>query len=194
MRIRLRTRIVGTVATAAVLTAVGAPAHADTWFARDTARDVVKLDAGDDDVSKATPAPRRREGDVLALRVSHDERRVRAALVYDRLTRPTGGKQVVHVLSLRTSKGVDVDTILLTDRSDRQGELVDRPCRGVATRVDYAADRVVFNIPSRCLGSPRWVRVGGGVGTMLGERLYVDDALLDGRIRDEMALGPRVPR
>ncbi|WP_157210042.1 hypothetical protein [Nocardioides aequoreus] len=191
---RIRHRLVGVLAAATVLTAVGAPAHADTWFARDTARDVVRLDAGDDDVANAAPAPRRREGDVVALRVSHDERRVRAAIVYDRLTRPTGGKQVVHVLSLRTSKGKDVDTILLTDRSDRQGELADRPCRGVATRVEYAADRVVFNIPSRCLGSPRWVRVGGGIGTMLGERLYVDDALRDGSIRDEMKLGPRVPR
>lgn len=185
----MRTMIVAALVAGA--TVLAGPAHAATWTERDARHDVVTLPAAED-VSQAVPAPDRRQGDVTRIRVDHRQRTVVVTLPHDRLDRPTGRTQAVHVVVLR-SGGRDRTVSLVTDRAHPRGQLLERPCRAARARIDYRADRVRFTVPTTCLGSPRAVRVGGGTGILAGDlQLHADDALLDGRLLDEPVLGPRV--
>lgn len=198
MRIRIATATTAVVAAAA-LAATTAPAHADSHVSRDARGDVVQLAAADDE-SLAEPAPGRKEGDVLRMRVTHGERAVHATIRYHRLSKPRGDDLGLHLLSLKTSKGRLADAVVVTDRRNPQGDVIwawgdaPRTCPGLRTHIDYAADRVRLTVPRSCLGEPRWVRGGGGGSLMQGETLYGDDALLDGSLRREARLGPRVYR
>ena len=190
MRIRIATVL---AVTTSVLVA-GSPAYAASRTFADPAGDVVSLGPADDE-TLAEPAPDRREGDVLSLRVVHAPKQVRAVMRFDELTRPTGRQQTVHVFSIRTSKGAREDVSLLVDRRHRQGVVVERPCRATTTRIDYAADTVRITVPRRCLGKPAWVRMGAGGGTITrAGTLFADDALVDGAIDEELALGQKVRR
>lgn len=191
-------RGVAAIATVAGLVAVGAPTYADTHTARDARHDVQRQPASEN--SEPVLAPGRREGDVLSFRVRHQADRVLLRIRYDRLTRPRHRQQVVHVVSLRTwGTGLSTASLIAT-KDNPQGSLLwegrrpHRTCEGLRTRIDYRADQVVFSVPRECLGNPRWVRAGGGTGTLARHTLWFDDAQLDAGFGEEVTLGPRVYR
>jgi hypothetical protein len=53
---------------------------------------------------------------------------------------------------------------------------------------------VGVSVPRGCLSLPRWVRAGGGSGSMQDHTLYADDAQLDAGVGDDLVLGRRVRR
>lgn len=75
-------------------------------------------------------------------------------------------------------------------------------CRGLGAAYDGAADTVALSVPARCIGSPRWVRLG--VKTRATPRLYADnpgtvffladDGHRGGYRENGIAKGPRIRR
>lgn len=76
------------------------------------------------------------------------------------------------------------------------------PCRGVRASVDEESDTVVVSLPTSCLDSPEWVRVG--VGAFAAEstapdptelEILADDAHRVGDVRERgVAVGGKVRR
>ncbi len=187
-----------TAVMVAGLVAIGAPAHADTITTRDARHDVQRQPPSEN--AEPTLAPSRREGDVISFRVAHRADRVLLRIRYDRLSRPRHRQQVVHVVSMRTWRTGLSTASLIATKDEPQGTLLwegrrpHRTCDGLRTRIDYRADRVIFSVPRECLGNPRWVRAGGGTGTLSRHALWYDDAQLDGGFGEEVTLGRRVHR
>jgi len=75
-------------------------------------------------------------------------------------------------------------------------------CRGLGVAYDGAADTVALSVPARCVGAPRWVRLG--VRTRATPRLYaenpgtvfflVDDGHRGGFRENSIGKGPRIHR
>ncbi len=175
------------------------PEHPHSVTVHDATHDVLRGPA-DSSRPPTTAAARRRQGDVTSMRVVHGEHRVRTTLHYAKLSR-VSRSTMVHVFAFRAPSGVRADLAVLAKAGSWKGESfwdVDgKPratCPGLRSRIDYGADTVRVSVPRNCLDDPRWVRVGGGGGAMVGKRLYADDANRDGRIGDDVALGARVYR
>lgn len=75
-------------------------------------------------------------------------------------------------------------------------------CRGLRVRYDGAADTVSLSVPARCIGAPRWVRLG--VRATATPRLYAeapgtvffltDDGHRSSYRENSIARGPRIHR
>ena len=189
--------LVATVAAAACTTLLATPALAQTRTTQDAAGDVV---SGPEEVDiPTTPEPDRTAADVTSLRVEHRRHVVRLVLREAEVPEMTGDDLAVHILSLRTSEGKRAELDLVTSADRPQGQRVwsfgeRTSCRGLRTTVSYADDEVRVTIPRRCLSAPRWVKVGGGAGVLEGDRVFADDASLDGEVRQDVVLGPKVFR
>lgn len=208
MRIR-RTTLAGTAAATALIAVVGpvgaASAHSHTTT--DPRHDVTRVDTSSDDTETMTVDPTRANGDVTSLRVVHGPSRVSLTMRFVSLPRPRGHVFTFHAFSIKTDEDKRFDLSLTPQRRHPQGErdLSRRNgspvrCHGLHSHVDYAHAVVRASIPRECLSSPRWVRVGAGSGTFDGDldadqlSVYGDDASRAGRVRDYLALGPRVRR
>ena len=75
-------------------------------------------------------------------------------------------------------------------------------CRGLSVAYDGAADTVALSVPARCIGSPRWVRLGVKV-TASPEAdpeaqtmtiYFADDAHRGGLRENSIGKGPRIRR
>jgi hypothetical protein len=66
----------------------------------------------------------------------------------------------------------------------------------VSHSIDYAANVVQIGVPRSCLSSPRWVRLGYGSVSSGADFStgWGDDALLDGTVKDDLALSGRLYR
>jgi hypothetical protein len=188
-----------TLAAAAVsaLVLVPLPAYAETVTTHDASGDVRSQSASEEGPTE--PAPDRVEGDVLTMRVLHGPRNVRVNLHSARLTR-TPGLEAVHSVTFLTDEGRSAELAVHVTSGDWQGEDVwtvgdeDRTCRGLHTYVSYRTETVRVVVPRTCLSSPRWVRVGGGSGFLVGEKLYADDVNRDDAFGHEARLGGKVRR
>ncbi|MGA8209735.1 MAG: hypothetical protein WB441_05530 [Nocardioidaceae bacterium] len=194
-----------TAACAAVLALGGAPAGAAVPD-QDTVSGFTVLDARHDVVRGSTessrvparPAPRRRQGDVVALTATHGGDRVRVTMRYAELDRLPGAL-TVHTFAFRTDAGRFAELGLLAHDGNWAGEPVwtvrgreSEPCAGLRTAIDYRRNTVRVVVPRDCLSDPRWVRVGGGGGSLVGSTLFADDALRAGSIGHDLRLGPRL--
>lgn len=75
-------------------------------------------------------------------------------------------------------------------------------CRGLSVTYDGGADTVALSVPGRCIGSPRWVRLGVQV-TATPEAdpeaqtttiFFADDGHRGGVSEDSIGKGPRIHR
>jgi hypothetical protein len=181
-------------ALVAVAALTAAPASAQTVTTHDAAHDVLSQNALSQG-PPTRPAPHHRNGDALWLRVVHGPHRIRLTLHFARLTRPH--RPAVEVLALATNAGKRAELDLVTLR--RGGSIHrtwqvnghDRRCPGLRSSVKYHQATVRAVIPRSCLGDPRWVRAGGGDGTLGGHRLFADDVSLNSRVHNNVALGAR---
>ena len=189
--------LAATVAAAACTTLLTAPALSQTRTLHDATGDVV---SGPEEADiPTTPEPDRTAGDVTSIRVEHRRHVVRLVMREAEVPEVTGDAMAVHVLSLRTDEGKRAELDLVTSADRPQGQRVwsfgeRTSCRGLRTTVSYADDEVRVTIPRRCLSAPRWVKVGGGAGVLEGDRVFADDASLDGEVRQDVVLGPKVFR
>jgi hypothetical protein len=176
------------IAAAALVLAPGI-AHADTLTKADKAGDVLKsatTGGGADTVD-----PTRANGDITRSIITHGPSNVKVKLVHRDLSKVG---RIITIISIKTDKA----------KNFRRFEIVAAPGKyyGVVTvhtkagkkvsckttrKVDYAANSTLLVIPRKCLGNPRWVRVGAGVvSTDDGfTTLYGDDARTNGTVGGE---------
>lgn len=173
-------------------------ASAETLTVRDAARDVVSTPIASEGAYR--PAPERREGDALKMRVAHNKSNIRVVLRLDQLTRAKK-TQAFHVVSFRTNERRHGDLVLYVAGKQWQGTRTwDGPggvekCRGLRTHIDYANDTVTAVVPRKCLSNPRWVKVGAGTGTIAKRRVFVDDFNRSGIMEDDdLSFSARVRR
>lgn len=122
----------------------------------------------DPDSNAVSVEPDWANGDIVGLRVNHGPHRVKARLTFDRLSRDVGA--IFHHFEIRTPRQVYRPEVL-TNEGEWQGDVELwtpsrlKECKGLKHDVDYAKDVVRVWVPRRCLGDPRWVRIGAATST-----------------------------
>jgi hypothetical protein len=189
---RLTTVILAACTGLAVL--VPTPAHAGSYVLPDATGDVGS--SKDDGPYVRTPS--RAEGDVRSSAVSHARRRVVVTVAYRQLSQTT---QITgQIARLRTNRGRVRDVVVYAQPGNWGGRTsMEKPsgrrvkCR-VGMSIDYAADRITVSVPRKCLGRPRWVRVGIGAVTFEDDVVFADDAMTNATPGNTPVLGPVVRR
>ena len=188
----MRTRLLaGLVGAAALLAATPAVASAAEYVHVDAAHDVR---SGRRETDGNGRIDRRQASvDIRRVRVTYGADRLvikiktRAALptrnlfVGGTVRTPAGSYDAMYAKAF----GDTADTLSLN------GETVD--CAGYGTTIDRAKRVTTLVIPSTCIGSPGWVRVGVGAATFKRGRFSSDDGL-SRKIRDDFTLSPRIAR
>ena len=183
-------RTVAALACAAglVLSAPGLASAADLVHT-DPARDV---QVGDIDSDRTQPAPSERRVDIRRVQVSHGTEaltirlRTRGALptklffLGAQIKAPTGKFDLTYLKFLGES-GVS-----LTRKMDEV------PCEGLTATLERKV--ATFVVPTACLGTPAWVRVGVGTAQMRKQRMVMDDGFSRGAIGDDLHLSKRIAR
>lgn len=186
----------------ATVLAVMAPttAEANTHRGMDAAQDVVQFHED----QTTTPVPDRADGDILRTSVRHGKRQVTLAMSYANLTSPSSDNEFgMHIFRILTNRQPIRELRLETTATRPYGTLtIETPnghavkCRGQRWTVSYARHFVRVSVPRRCLGRPRWVRVGMATAKANTTRFagYIDDAGTSGAPGLEPKWGPRVYR
>lgn len=155
----------------------------------DPARDV---QVGDVDSDRMHLATSERRLDIRRVQISHGTEaltirfRTRGPLPTKRfflaaqLKAPTGRFDLTYLEFLGES-GVS-----LTRKMDQV------PCEGLAATLEPTA--VTFVVPTACLGTPDWVRVGVGAAQMRKQKMVMDDGFSRGAIGHRLHLSKRVSR
>lgn len=201
---RLAARLLAVALTAAAL---GAPAtaHAERVETRDASGDVRMFP--DLDSEATVPAPDFTSVDILRTVVDHRRNRLNLTVRYRDLRATPLHYTIFTVRTPKRAFDVSVERGL---GGGAKGQAqVTRPngrpvtCKGVHWSIDRAADRVTASVPTRCLGAPRWVKIGvGAVSSEAGRltdpddryRTYGDDGQRAGRVGEHLAMGPKVSR
>lgn len=188
-------RLVAGLAGATALVAV-TPALASAADYRHTDRtgDVRSSDIRSASDTIRRPAPRERAVDIRTVRVSHTADRV---VVKIRTRGPIPTRKFFVGAVLRTPGGTfEAGTYKffgyagneLTSGSDAV------ECAGYRTDLDRARRLTTIVVPTTCIGSPAWVRVGAGASRIVGKRIYADDGLRSGPLGEDVGLSPRIAR
>jgi hypothetical protein len=190
---------------AAVLTSVAltpVASYAESWSAADPSADMVQVD----DAGTATPAPGESDSDITgtSAKLGYHWLRVRTTFadlsVSDsdsvnpqwRVATPDGHKYVVNAFVSSVEPAGEWQIGHEAGNGVR--------CPRMTHSVNFTAHTMTAWIPAKCLGNPRYVKVGAtGTtlhfeqdGTLSGN--YQDDALQAGAVAAHAVLGPRVHR
>jgi hypothetical protein len=208
-------RRAGALAAAVVATIALTPvaSYAQTWSHDDTAADMSSID----DQGVATPAPEQTTADVTNTSVTLGSHWLRVRNTYTDLTLDANSF-VAGVWEIKTNAGRHLGGVLFADDTSRESFLfrwstgADKSCPRLARKLDATAHTMTLWIPAKCVGYPRWVKVGAAGEHVVGltsnpaafaarsmgtttEQDYVDDAGLDGGFDgSSLALSPRVHR
>lgn len=201
----LRVRLLAVLLPVTALLAVPTAAHADRVATHDAAGDAdsIFMDAEEE---VFTPAPEHRSVDITRTVVTHRAHRIGVAVTYQELDDAFAHYQHIR---LRTSGqrfdimverlgGPAFPVMTRREREDWVG------CAGMRASVDRAAERITVSVPTRCVGSPRWVQVGvvsygydrrAAASDPAARTFFLDDAHRTGGFSDDdPRLGPKVPR
>lgn len=159
---------------AAVLTGgllvVAPTSQADVRAGHDRARDVEGYtidERGEDDVPDSLPTPDREDGDITRFRTVHTRHRVTIRAWYRDLATTSDYRQ--DRLRIVTSEGLRLYAYVESRPGSWAGRhfLLDSEDRLVRCAVrhatSYRRNTLVLSVPRRCLGHPRWVRLGFGM-------------------------------
>ena len=160
---------------------VAAPAHAETWSSPDPGGDatVVEFDPEPEPCGTITETPTT-EGDVRRLTVRHSRDDVVLTVAVTGLVRAGAASASFTVLTPGRDLFVDVyryagrTRIDLAELPRIDEDDVDEcgsfffgagviPCPRARGEIAVKESRIRVTLPRRCLGTPRWVRVGVGV-------------------------------
>ena len=174
------------------LVAWPASAYAAVLVHRDPVGDVALSPVG---TNAYIPAPNQVQGDITATRVVHGRR---AIWIHIRLreldTTGNGNFHVVSILTPSRTRTIEVDAF--PGHWEGRASVTDAHGRAavcaVTHRIDYIRNRVLMRVPRKCLGKPRWIRVG--IRTTVAGTLYVyaDDARSTG-LGPALRYGRRIP-
>jgi hypothetical protein len=181
-------RALGTACAATVTlslaVALAPSAYAEKVVHQDARRDVVKAtqtDAGE----TLRPAPRAADPDIVRVAIDH-----RAKVVLIRTKYAAVDRRILRIdaLEIRTSAGKRFEAGSFVQQRGRwQGRTslgtatAEVDCTGLRHRFDYEANVTTWSIPRSCIGRPRWVRVGVGMGRGSWDGpFFIDDAFRKG--------------
>jgi hypothetical protein len=193
-------RLAALLAPAALMLPV--VAHAETVVTEDPAGDAWAWTYYQE--FQFVPAPEEAAVDVVRTAAALGQRRLSVAVhLRDLEVRPRHGTSV----RIWTPRGTfDVAAGRLSARratvslAGQRGDGL--TCRGLSVAYDGAADTVALSVPARCIGSPRWVRLGVEVtaSPQAAPRpqtttIYLaDDGHRGGYRENGIAKGPRIRR
>lgn len=201
MSARLGSRLAGVLVTAALLfPAVGA--HAEEVVTEDATGDARAWTAYQE--FQYVSAPGEASVDVTRTAASLGQRRLGVAVHFRDLEVRASHRTLVRVWTPRGAFDVTAErqsarraTVSLA----RKGADA-RRCRGLSVTYDGVADTVALSVPLRCVGAPRWVRLGvKATATPRTDAdnpstvfFLADDGQRDGFRENSIAKGPRIRR
>ena len=208
---RRSTPLLAALLSAAALLAPTA-AHAERSVTEDAAADVLGITySAAEDGSEAevtAPAPEETSVDITRTVVQHRTDRLRLTVSHRDLVlrRRTVHFTAFRVVTPRASYWLHVgDMSYVGAPGDGAGlSRGGRPieCPGLRWSQDEDADKVMASVPTTCVGSPRWVRVGVGAVELDSRAMqsespemltFVDDGHRPGSIaQNSIAKGPKV--
>jgi hypothetical protein len=170
-------------------------AHADKLVMTDASQDVVKYAP-----TGQTIQPTRAEGDIVRSVVQHKAKRVVMTLSFNELTPAGIGAFNVFTIKTRTmTRTVALQTIpgYWDGRTFFYKGVAGRAanCLGIHHQIDYTANTATVSVPRRCLHDPTWVKVAMQHNdSPTNSEMYMDDALVAGRVESHPVYGPKVRR
>jgi hypothetical protein len=200
------TRALAALTSAAALTVAGmSPASAALWAHDDAVGDVESTtwNFKTDRESGPNAEPDNTDTDITRLSARHKPRRLVLRASLRDITADSGGMYYeIRTPGTRrpyyAMQRLGTSTELPAFRLYRGNGKIVR-CTGVRRSVDRTTEQAVVSIPRRCLGRPRWVRVGGvaikDVETKTSISWFLDDALRDGNAHPgNLGRSPRIQR
>jgi hypothetical protein len=165
----------------------------------DARHDVLHFDFESD---TARPAPRDRATDITTTVVDHRDGQLVVKAGARRLSRAGYRWMVAEILTSdrkRFTLAVDYSSAPIGPRVSLERFATAREvrCPGASWSINRTARRIAASIPTSCLGTPAWVRVGVGLTAAPHnlETAWADDSRVRGRIGDRhLELGPRQHR
>lgn len=153
-------------AVAAALLGIAGPASAGELSRVDAAGDVQRYEMTSDGPDfPGTVESARRGGDLRRFTVHHGLKRVTVVMRFRELTR----RPPVQVFMARFTYGAErgrgyAEALVTATRENPAGraQLTSGDCR-VDHRIDYRDNRVRISFPTRCIGTPPWVRINPGL-------------------------------
>ncbi|TQK72368.1 hypothetical protein [Nocardioides sp. SLBN-35] len=171
-----------------LLTAPGSASAADLVHT-DPARDA---QSGPVDSERLHPARNERRADIRRVEISHGAETLTVRL-RTRGALPT--KKTFLATQVKTPSGTfDVTYLRFYGESgvSMTRKLDEIPCEGLTATPERKA--ITFVVPTACLGTPAWVRVGVGVARMHERTMVMDDGFSRGPIGDQLHLSKRIAR
>jgi hypothetical protein len=156
---RLGLRLVALIAPAALL--APAAAHAEKVVTRDPAGDATVVGWLAEEDAELPPVPDPSPADIVRTVAAHGDRRLSITVHFTELAGVRDHSMQVLVRTPAGAYRVDLDKEegrRVRTTITRRWEPVD--CRALRARYDTGADAVAVSVPTACLSSPRWVRLG----------------------------------
>jgi hypothetical protein len=190
----------GVVAGALVLSAAGiAPAQAARYTHGDAAKDQTRTTCTDTGTCSDAVDPTATNGDIVRVVAVHASRKVLVATKYSNLA--TSTEDTMQLVRIVTNTGLQRFAVIHTPANSNNATVfLARPngdpvkCRYIGAARDTTANVMELKVPRSCLGRPRWVKVGVGHLTGLGEASVQDDALRNGSVGSNITLSTRIRR
>lgn len=142
-----------------------------------------------------TVSPQRADGDIVRTVFRHTDRRIRVRVSLTELRR--NFEVLSLIVPVRTNEGLNRYVVLAVDRDEAalpwSGDAgLYRPSDdgwvqwcGVHRSIDYTANDLVIGFSRRCVGNPRWVRLGAQLHIWVTQAEdYYDDALLESKLAE----------
>lgn len=200
---RTRTLLLAAFFGAGSIAMTAIPANAQTVRHHDTTHDVVKISTSDD--GQGTVQRDRRQGDITWVRATYSKRSLFLSMRFRQLAKQH--RKQLHYFSIRTSGGIEHEAIVDSGTKYPRGNASLTTASGgflhcpLQHRVSYRHAVVTVTVPARCLGNPRWVRVGYGEAAeqwspMSNKPIFADDGYYSGPLDADSAVvyGPEVHR
>jgi hypothetical protein len=199
---RLLVRLAALLAPAALLLPTTVASHAGSVVTQDAAGDAWAWT--DHQGFQFVPAPEEASVDITRTAATFAQHRLSVAVHLRDLEVRARHQTLVRVWTPGGTFDVSAERLsarratvsLARQRGDAFG------CRGLSVAYDGAAETVALSVPARCIGAPRWVRLG--VRATATPRVYADDPgtvffLADDGHRgaykeNSLAKGPRIHR
>ncbi|WP_418058179.1 hypothetical protein [Pimelobacter simplex] len=189
-------RLAAVLVTAATLVAAApSVAAAADYTHTDAARDVRSGDLSSSSNTLRRPEPRERGVDIRTVRISHTADRL---IVKIRTRGPIPAKRYFVGISMRLPGGTEFEAGSYKLFGMNGNELTSGfdiiDCTGYRLDADRARRLTTIVVPTTCLGDPAWVRVAVAATRFAGQRVYSDDGLRTGPVRDDFRYSPRIAR
>lgn len=200
---RLQTRLLAVLLSATVLMGTPVAAHAERVVTQDAVGDAVEV-TFDGEEEQFAPAPDAPAVDVTRTVVDHRGHRMRVSVHVQDLTATPWHVTVIRVRTPDRRFSIEVERTRSRPRgvATLSGRGPHIACPGLRWSFDRDRDRVTASVPTTCIGTPRWVRIGAGAvsineptGDPTSASAFADDGNRPGLVSEgDLRLGPKVRR